>query len=212
MNREEWLQKHERQFEFACIGISERLSDYASSDEIAAVIAALKQLWSSHGKGVRAANKAGDFNTRNSLSKERSWIRRVIATLQANRIPSDNNSEDIDAILAPILARHRAAKQNAIERIKALAWEIESCRRDRWEQITDEELLALTFTERQSPSIAEIDPAVLRHLMKIRVVGWEDWVGNFLILIAATDDFDFAELWECAAPSAKRMYEKVCAS
>ena len=125
MNREEWLQKHERQFEFACIGISERLSDYASSDEIAAVIAALKQLWSSHGKGVRAANKAGDFNTRNSLSKERSWIRRVIATLQANRIPSDNNSEDIDAILAPILARHRAAKQNAIERIKALAWEIE---------------------------------------------------------------------------------------
>ena len=60
--REEWLQRYAWQFEREAI--SERLSDSASGDEIAAMIAALKRLWSALGKEVRAANNRFDYTTR----------------------------------------------------------------------------------------------------------------------------------------------------
>jgi hypothetical protein len=64
-SREEWLQKYATQFDR--VAISELLSDYASATEIATAIAALKQMWSAHRKGVMEADKCGDFGTRDIL-------------------------------------------------------------------------------------------------------------------------------------------------
>jgi len=98
-------------------GLSGRVADYATADEIAAWIAALEAEWRNRTPALRAATRGEGTHHPGQLREQRRQLRVARQILQAGRCPDHGEwrREPVSSILASLVARYEAAQQAYIE-------------------------------------------------------------------------------------------------